>query len=183
MKDIKLFEKDIRENLKNNGTKYLKSQQYKPEAAYKMKYDKKISRSVSNAWSIPVFRAVSVWNSLYPKDQIYSLTRVSLLKLIVTSEKDLDVIKDKYPNEYKIILEKIFHSHSPEIVKAGLKVIAIPSSSEKFPDWIKDLIDYDVIVSDVIASFRSILEALKIESINIKTPNGKAVIPNALISI
>ena len=67
--------------------------------------------------------------------------------------------------------------------KYGLKVIAIPSNVKQIPEWIIGLIDYDVIISDVIGSFRSVLDALKIEEINLRTPNGKANITSSLISI
>jgi hypothetical protein len=45
------------------------------------------------------------------------------------------------------------------------------------------LIDYDVIISDVVSSFRSVLEALNIEDITFKTPNGNASLTSALISL
>ena len=46
-----------------------------------------------------------------------------------------------------------------------------------------DLIDYDIIVSDVISSFRSVLDALNLEEIYFKTPNGNANLTSCLISL
>lgn len=183
MREIKRFEKEIREDLENGGVRYLKPQSYKSEGAYKKVKNKETGMEESRAWSIPVFRAAQIWNELYPQQKIYSLDKVKIVKLMVTGLSDLEVIKQRYPDDYKLISDKIFHSNQRELVAAGLKVIAIPSTVEKIPDWLIPLIDYDVIISDVIASFRSVLEALKIEEINLKTPNGKAGIISSLISI
>lgn len=183
MKELKEFEKEIYLDLKKGGTKFLKPQMYKSEDAYiKIKDDD--GRVIgSKAWSLPVFRGSSVWNELYPDKKIYSLDRVRIIKLVVTGLGDLEIIKQKYPKEYEMVLNKVFKSPVPEIAKAGLKVIAIPSSVKQIPEWIIDLIDYDVIISDVISSFRSVLDALKIEDIDFKTANGKANITSCLISI
>lgn len=156
---------------------------YKGEGAYKDRYDKATGRTISGAWTLPVFRATAVWNELYPLQKIYSLDRVKIVKLIVTGPQDIERIKHKFPEEYRLIHEKIFNSKNPEIAKAGLKVIAIPSSVSEVPAWIVDLIDYDITISDVVSSFKSVLDALKIESINVKTPNSKASIISSLISI
>ena len=183
MREIKKFEREIYQDLRSGGVKYLKPQQYKSEGAYKQKYDKETGRTISGAWTLPVFRAATVWNELYPLQKIYSLDRVKIVKLIVTCPADIDDIKDKHPKEYEMIHDKIFNSKSPEISKAGLKVIAIPSTLPEIPKWIIPLIDYDVTISDVVSSFKSVLDALKIEGINVKTPNGKANVVSSLISI
>lgn len=183
MKELKEFENEIYRDLKKGGTKFLKPQMYKSEDAYKkIKNDE--GRVVgSQAWAMPVFRGSSVWNELYPDKKIYSLDRVKMIKLNVTGLTDLEKIKDKYPDEYNLVLNKVFKSDKADIVKAGLRVIAIPNSAKQVPDWLVGLIDYDVIISDVISSFRSVLDALKIEDIDFKTANGKANITSCLISI
>jgi hypothetical protein len=183
MRDLKRFEQEIYEDLKSGGVKFLRSLTFKSEGAYKKVYDKNSNSYISGAWRLPVFRAVAIWNELYPKQKIYSLDRVKLAKLIVSNEDDLNIIKDKHPKEYKLIIDNIFHSKNSEILKTGLKVLAIPSTLEKIPDWITELIDYDIIISDTISSFRSILEAFDIEKINVATPHGKAGVFSSLISI
>lgn len=183
MKDLKMFEREIYHDLKSGGVKYLKPQMFKSEGAYKKIKDDNGIEIGNRAWSLPVFRGAAIWNELYPKQKIYSLDRVKIVKLIVTSPTDLERIKVKYPNDYDDIMKKVFMSPSADIQKAGLKVIAIPSTVPQIPGWIVDLIDYDVIISDVVSSFRSVLDALKLEGMNIKTPNGKANITSSLISL
>lgn len=183
MKELKRFEREIYQDLKSGGVKFLKPQMYKAEGAYKTRFDKKLGKTVSGAWSLPVFRATSIWNELYPLNKIYSMDRVKIIKLIVTGPEDVSILKDKYPNEYNLIMNKIFNSPNPDISKAGLKVIAIPSTVPQIPEWIVELIDYDVVISDVMSSFKSVVDVFGTEVINIKTPNGKANIISSLIAI
>lgn len=173
MIELKAFENEIYEDLKHGSTTYLKSQMLKDENAY----------SKDKLWSLQVYKGSSVWNAIYPNNRIYALDRVSILKLIVTGPQDLDLIRDKYPNEAEIVMKNIFNSEDPNLRNAGLKIIAIPNSIKEIPEWLIPLIDYDVIVSDTIASFRSVLDALNIEDMNFKTPNNKANITSCLISI
>lgn len=183
MKEIKMFEREIYHDLMNGGTKYLKSQQYKPEEGYSKIKDTKGNVVGTKAWSLPVFRGSEVWNILNPDKPINSLDRVSIVKLTVTKIEDVAKIRDKFPNEYNNIMSKIYGSNNPNIIKAGLKVICIPNSLHEIPEWIIPLIDYDVIISDVISSFRSVLDALNLEAMEFKTPNGKANLVSCLVSL
>lgn len=182
MKELKQFERDIYKDLRQGGVQYLKPQMYKAKEAYTTKMNKD-GQQVSQAWSLPVFRAATVWNELYPDNKIYSLDRVKLLKLIVTGPQDLDRIKDKFPEEYQNAINKIFNSSTRDVANCGLKIIALPASVKQIPDWLIPLIDYDLIISDVIASFKSVTNALDIEDVNFKTANGKANLTSALIAI
>ena len=183
MKDLKSFENEIYNDLIRGGVKFLKSQQYKPAEGYSKLKDKSGKVIGTTAWSLPVFRGAEIWNILNPDKQINSLDRVSIVKLTVTNVSDLDKIKDRYPKEYNDVVTKIFASDNPNIAKAGLKVICIPNSVHQIPDWIIPLIDYDVIISDVISSFKSVLDSLGLEMIEFKTPNGKANVTSCLISL
>jgi len=183
MKELKAFEKEIYQDLIHGGTKYLKSSQYKPEEGYSKIKDANGKVIGSKAWSLPVFRGAEIWNLLYPDKQINSLDRVSIVKLTVTSVNDMEKIKDQFPREYNDVVTKVFMSNDPNINKAGLKVICIPNTVYQIPDWIIPLIDYDVIISDVISSFKSVLDSLKLEGMEFKTPNGKANLVSCLISL
>lgn len=183
MRDLKAFENEIYHDLRKGGVKFFKQQMYKAEEGYSKIKDANGKVIGTKAWSLPVFRGSAVWNEIYPAQRIYSLDRVKIVKLSVTGPQDLERIKKKFPKEYKLVIDKVFNSQNPEIQKAGLKVICIPASVTTVPDWIVELINYDITVSDVIASFRSVLEALKIEEIYFKTPNGNANVTSCLISL
>lgn len=174
MDELKQFEREIYDDLKQGGTTYLKQQQYKAAGGYK---------DAIKAWSLPVFRGSAVWNEIFPDKKIYSLDRVKILKLKITKVQDLDIIKDAYPREYQTCVNEIFNSKDANIRKTGLKVICIPNSVKTIPEWIIPLIDIDLIISDVISSFRSVLESLNIEDISFKTANGNASLTSCLIAI
>lgn len=183
MKDLKAFESEIYNSLRRGETTYLKSQQYKAEGAYKVIKDSNGRVLGTKAWSLPVFRGAAVWNELYPDQKINSLDRVSICKLIVTSPDDLMKIRDKFPKEYDMLMEKVYGSTSENIKKAGLKVLSLPNTLKKMPNWLIPLIDYDIIISDIISSFRSVLDALNIEEMYFKTANGNANVTTCLIAI
>lgn len=174
MSDLKKFERGIYDDLKNGGKKYLKSSIYKPESGYK---------SEADAWKLQVFKGSMVWNELYPEQKIYSLDRVHILKLAVSSVNDLDKIKDTYPNEYKKCIEKIYNNENSNIKKTGLSVICIPNGAKTIPKWLIPLIDYDLIISNTISSFKSILRSLNIEDIPFKSSAGDASLTSCLISL
>ena len=174
MTELKQFEREIFDDLKNGGVTFLKQQQFKAEGGYK---------NIAKAWSLPVFRGSMVWNELFPDKKIYSLDRVRILKTIVTDQKDLERVKEKYPEDYNEVIAKIYMSDYDEIRRSGLKYICIPNSVKEIPKWMIQITDFDVIISDVISSFKSVLEALRIEDIDFKTPNGKASLTSCLISM
>lgn len=171
VKAVKNFEKEIYDDLKSGHTTYLKPKGYKDEAAYK------------DAWRIQVYKAGTMWNLIYPENKIYSLDKVKLIKLKIRSEADLEKIKDKYPVEYQAILTNIYQSQNPQVLKNGLKVIAIPLAMKEIPEWIQEFIDYKMIISDIVASYRSVLEALEVNISNVKTPTGKVLFVDPVIKL
>ena len=182
MNELKQFEREILEDLRAGGTRYLKQQQYKAEGGYSKIRDSD-GNTTSGAWRLPVFKGSAVWNELYPNNKINSLDRVCIVKLIVSKPQDLDVIKDDFPQEYAMVLDKIFNNPNPELRNVGLKYICVPNTLECLPRWLLPLIDYDLIISDVISSFRSVLESLNIEDVSFKTPGGNASVVSCLISL
>ena len=174
MKDLKEFGDDIYNDLKKGGTTYLKQQMYKPINGYANK---------ERAQSLQVYRGSTLWNILFPDKKINSLDRVSILKLAIKDPSDILQLQNAYPNQYKMIMENVFNSPDPNVKKSGMSVICIPRSVKEIPSWIIPYIDYNIIISDIMGSFRSILDALEIVGIQYKTPNGNATKVSGLISI
>ncbi|MBD5584732.1 MAG: hypothetical protein HDQ88_06590, partial [Clostridia bacterium] len=152
LQDIEDFQKEIYDDIHSGGVRFLKAKQFKPAHAYKDKIDKD-GKKQAGAWFQQIYKASNAWNILNPDEQIYPLDKVRLLKLAITSEDDVEKIKDKFPDMYRRIKEDIFHSPDQNVVNAGLKVIAIPTKLKQIPEWIREFIDYDIIISDNISSF------------------------------
>lgn len=174
MNDLKSFEKEIYDDIHNGGITYYKQTQYKSIEGYK---------DAAKAWGLPVFKGSAVWNEIYPDKKIYSLDRVRVIKLAVNGLTDLECIKYKYPDEYNMIAQKIFINPNQDLKKVGMKVICIPNSVKKLPDWLIPLVDDTAIISDMISSFKSVLEALHLEDVQFSTSSGSGSLTSALISL
>ena len=181
MSDIKSFEREIYETTKSGDSRFLKQAQYKPLNSYATKIDAN-GNKVSMGWSNQVFRGSYIWSELIPEQKINVLDQVKIVKLNVNKPSDLDVIKDKFPEMYNRIMDVVYINGTPEIKKAGLKSICIPVNIE-IPEWMRPLINYDIIISDIISSFRSILDALHLQEFTYKTPTGKASTTSCLVSL
>ena len=174
MVEIKDFEKEIYDDIRKGNKKFLKLQQFKTAEGYK---------SVEKAWSLPVFKGAMVWNELYPEQKINVLDNVRILKTTVKDANGAAVLKYDYPDAYNTVMGKIFLSPNKAIQNAGLRYVCIPQNVQTIPDWLISIADADLIVSDIIGSFRSILDALDVEPISFKTPNGNATLTSCLIAL
>lgn len=174
MNDLKQFERDIYEDIHKGGVTYYKQTQYKNIEGYK---------DPNKAWSLPVFKGSAIWNKLYPNKKIYSLDRVRIVKLNVRGITDIECIKNKYLDMYNKIVSEVFMTQDPHMKKAGFSYVCLPNSVKEVPKWMIPLIDDIKTVSDIMSSFKSVLEALKIEDVTFKRPNGDATITSALISL
>ena len=183
MTELKKFEREIYRDLNAGGTRYLKPQQFKAAAAYSNVTDEFGNAIGSKAWSLPVYRGSIAWNELFPTRKINSLDRVKVVKTVIQQPRDLEILRDRFPEDYRIIQRKIYNNPNGYIQNSGLKYICVPNSATELPPWMVAIIDKDVIVSDIMASFRSVLEALSIEPVIFKTPSGKANLPSAMIAV
>lgn len=176
MNDGKQFESDIYRSIHDGSTIYFKTQVFKDPKGYKNPKD---------AWRLQVYRGATVWNILYPLNKIYSLDRVKIIKLLVKDQLDpvLNLVKKSDPVIYDKIMTDIFGSPNPELQKAGLKVIAVPLSVKILPQWIIDIVDTKVAVSNIMGSFGSVYKVLRIQSLGVNTPNDKAILYSPIISI
>lgn len=156
--DLRNFEKEIYNSLRNGDKTYVPISSAKELAAY------------SNPYSQQAIRAVYAWNKLYPDNNIQLPTKVNIIKLNIFSPEDISDLKSKDINMYNKIMKEIFNSPIKEISKKGLQVIAIPSNSD-IPEWIRDYIDYNTIINNIIGQFTAVLDILDIKNIFV----GKSV--------
>lgn len=176
LSELKGYANRIRESIESGDVKYLPITSAKELSSYK---DPASEQSV---------RGMLAWNMLYPNDTIDIPSKPRLLKLNIFSESDLSLIEKTYPEECEIIREKIFNdttgifvtqqkSKSKNGVKytkkeRGLVVLCIPSN-RKIPDWCKPYIDYNTMIDNILAPFKSVVEILGVQNISVgKTVNG-----------
>ena len=142
-------------------------------------------------------RAVFAWNYLYPDKMIELPSKVKLVKLNIFTPEDMVKLQFSHRREYDIIMDKIFHdttgffisrkfdkkkNEEQEKVK-GLQCIAIPMN-ESIPEWLDPYIDYNTMVNNIMAPFKSVMELLKIPYVSEgKSRNGISRKTNKLSNI
>lgn len=96
-KDIADFRKELEDSIRSGDSKYLPILSAKEWGAYK------------NPTSMQSVKASTAWNIIYPDNMIEYPAKISSLKLNIFKEEDIEDLKDKEPEIYNTIIEKIFN--------------------------------------------------------------------------
>lgn len=147
LKELDVLETDIRESLARGERKYLLRQNCKVMKAYK------------NPMSQGAVKGPMLWNVLFPNNEIMVPDKLDMLIIKIRSEEDLEPIKDKFPREYNILVNEVFHGPVEEFHK-DLTYFALPNNGEPVPEFIRPFIDVDKIISRNIGTFLPVQEAL-----------------------
>jgi hypothetical protein len=97
---IKKFKEEIRESILRGERTFLPNGSAKELGAYK---DPATSQSI---------RGALAWNILYPDNPINFPSKVSLLKMNIFKEEDMEDLKYKYPEIYNKIINYIFNDET-----------------------------------------------------------------------
>ena len=97
---IKKFKEEIRESILRGERTFLPNGSAKELGAYK---DPATSQSI---------RGALAWNILYPDNTINFPSKVSLLKMNIFKEEDMEDLKYKYPEIYNKIINYIFNDET-----------------------------------------------------------------------
>ena len=125
LKELKKFKEDIRDSIKKGEHTYLPKAAAKEIASYKQPASE---QSV---------RGVLTWNMLFPENLIELPTKVSLLKLNIFDEEDIEDLKDTQPEFYNIIIDKIFNDETGMFVTKTYKGLDYVDVND--PEWYSDL--------------------------------------------
>lgn len=176
--ELKHYQTKIYESLRRGERTYLPNANAKELEAYK---EPAQEQSV---------RGTLAWNYLYPENMIEYPSKVSIVKLNIFKEEDIFPLKDKEPEIYNTIMNRIFYDETgifvsrkreidkktgevKETVKSrGMQVLAIPSNA-RIPEWALDYVDYTTMINNIIAPFKSVLEILGVKLTSVgKSVNG-----------
>lgn len=142
------FEGIIMDSLKNGERHFLIPKNVKEPEAYK------------NPYGQQGFRAVLLWNAVYPDNPIQLPEKIDMVKMSLTTDDELEKLKAKYPDIYKAIYNAVLMHPNQKYAEKKAGVIAIPSAIDKIPDWILEFTDYDIIVSDNVSKFNSFIDSI-----------------------
>ena len=121
-KDISAFRKELEDSIRSGDSKYLPILSAKEWGAYK------------NPKSMQAVKASTAWNLLYPDSMIEFPSKISNLKLNIFKEEDIADLKDKEPEIYNTIIDKIFNDTTGLYVQKtwdpGINYVSI-----KDKDW------------------------------------------------
>lgn len=140
------FETEIEDSLKQGDTDFLLPAKANEPSSYK------------NPERMPVMRGVLIWDKLFPDNNIQTPAKVNMIKIDCEDIEKLEVIKDKFPNEYNIIAENIFGNELYR--KYGFTAISMPKSVTKIPEFLLPLLNYNEIINDNTRVGYLILESL-----------------------
>ena len=148
LRRIAEFENVIRDSLKNGERHFLIPKNAKEPEAY------------ANPYGQQAFRAVLLWNAVYPDNAIQLPEKIDMVKLDLVDDIQLEKLKGKYPDIYEIIDKNILQHPDKKYAEKKAGVVAIPSNIDKIPDWILEFTDYDTIIMDNVTKFNSFIDSM-----------------------
>ena len=109
------------------------------------------------------------YNSVYQDNPIELPEHVYVLKVNMQRAKDIEPLKDTYPDVYESLMREIYNNPNKQISSKGLNAFAVPQIAEKMPEWLIQFVDIDTIIEDNTKSFFPVLKSLSLEIINTKS--------------
>lgn len=163
MKQLIIFEKEIYNSIMNKETKY-----YKPDnIAAINSYEK-------NPLSVNGILAATIYNEMRSEDMpainLEERNKIIKIKIDVT-KKNVDKIKDIYPEDYSKLLSLLEHP----ILGSKVTVIGLPLDVP-VPDWVLSFVDYNTIINDQLKNF-------PLDSIGLKRLNNDSVNTSNIIQL
>lgn len=147
LRELDILENEIRESLKNGERKYL------------LRMNCKVIKAYKNPMSQGSVKGPLLWNIIYPDNEIMIPDKLDTIIIKIRSEKDLDIIKDKYPVEYERMVRDVFNGPIKEL-HSDLTYLSLPNNGDPIPEFIRPFIDIDKIISRNIGTFLPVQEAL-----------------------
>lgn len=139
IEDLAILERKIVNSIQSGSKEY-----YKPVTI-------KSINNYENPMRIQGIKASTVWNQLKTDDlpgiNLEERNAVDIAKVVITS-KTVDKLKDKFPSVYENALELL----NNDVYNGKIDSIAIPLDVS-VPEWVMEMIDYNLIVNDNISGF------------------------------
>ena len=163
MKQLIIFEKEIYNSIMNKETKY-----YKPDNIAS------ISSYSKDPLSVNGILAATIYNEMRSEDMPYINLdeRNKIIKIkIDVNKKNVDKIKDIYPEEHAKLVRLLNHP----ILSTKVTVIGLPIDV-KVPDWVLSFVDFTTIINDQLKNF-------PLDSIGLKRLNNDSVNVSNIIQL
>ena len=123
---LRAFKKEIITSIRNGERKFLPNGNAKEFGAYK---EPGREQSV---------RGVLTWNYLYPDNQIELPAKISLVKMNIFNEEDMEDLERTHPEIYQTIMDKIFNDTTGFFVTSTF-IPPITYVNPKKKEWYSDI--------------------------------------------
>ena len=123
---LRAFKKEIITSIRNGERKFLPNGNAKEFGAYK---EPGREQSV---------RGVLTWNYLYPDNQIELPAKISLVKMNIFNEEDMEDLERTHPEIYQTIMDKIFNDTTGFFVTSTF-ISPITYVNPKKKEWYSDI--------------------------------------------
>jgi hypothetical protein len=145
------FQKSIVVGIKNGSLEFAENKQFNSKDQYK------------EAGQIPVYRAATVWNTIFPEDPILFGEKCFLYRTTLEDPKQLKELHATNPELAKKIYKAVWKTH-PEIAKYGMTYLGFPKTLSKIPDWAIPFIDTESVVISNTTPGMVLLESLGVST-------------------
>ena len=140
MKQLVIFEKEIYNSIMNKELKY-----YKPDNIAAINSYKKDPLSVNG------ILAATIYNHMRHEDDPFinleERNKITKIKINV-DKKNVDKIKDLYPEDHAKLVELLNHP----VLGSKVTVIGLPVDTA-VPDWVLSFVDFNTIINDQLKNF------------------------------
>ena len=163
MKKLIIFEKEIYNSIMNKETKY-----YKPDNIAAINSYNKDPLSVNGILAATIYNEMR--NEDMPAINLEERNKITKIKIDV-NKKNVDKIKDTYPEEHAKLIRLLNHP----ILGAKVTVIGLPPDVA-VPDWVLSFVDFTTIINDQLKNF-------PLDSIGLKRLNNDSVNVSNIIQL
>ena len=151
----------VSKSIKEGKTEFLLPKSVDPYDRYK------------NPGSVEQVKSTIIWNALEPNNTIVPPDNVKLIKIAASTLKHPAMIKfqQDHPDKFEIIKNTVFETKEGEldISKNGLTAVSIPLDLDEVPDYLRPLINYDLMVNANVKNANILLESLGLYCTDDKT--------------
>ena len=129
----------------------------------------------ANYQSTMICRLVEIWDRIYPDQKVGNGEYMMCFETKVYNESQLYLIKDEEMREKirKAVFSDRWDGEDNFLKKHGLKTVGIPKDGDTFkiPEWMLDIIDYEVMARKHLQSMSDLYPSLNMNKA--KMPGGK----------
>lgn len=171
------FEDRIRDSLKSGDITFAVPGKVNAIESYKEPYTQQ------------TVRGSILWNALYPNKEIIFPDKINFVKL---KDREYDEImeminsnpslSDNDKNYFcEVITNTIFKDD--KMAKYGFKILCMPKSQSKIPDWLVQFVDIDKIIEDNMKPGLKLLESLEFKMLSYQVGDEKGELASNIINI